>query len=129
MNLSGKKIWVIKGFFLLLLFAIWFQSNAQQGFLAGHVADSLTKEPLAFVNIVYNSSGQGVVTNLEGNFRIPLTRSIQFLSFRYVGYRQKAVKYDPARKYNNLVINLIQGLSQPEYKQPRKIGTVFLHFL
>jgi hypothetical protein len=119
MNLSGKKIRVIKGFFLLVLLAIWLQTNAQQGFLAGHVADSLTKEPLAFVNIVYNSSGQGVVTNLEGNFRIPLNRPIQFLSFRYVGYRQKVVKYDPARKYNNLVINLIQ--------EPYDIAEVVVH--
>ena len=72
--------------------------SAQEDYLSGQVMDSLTREPLAFVSIVYNSSGQGVVTNLEGNFRIPVTSQIRFLNFRYVGYRQKAI---PSTRQNN----------------------------
>ncbi len=62
-------------FFFVLVFILTLAStaslNAQDGYLSGMVIDSATHEPLAFVSIVYNSSGQGVVTNLEGNFRIP----------------------------------------------------------
>jgi hypothetical protein len=119
MNLSGKITGFKNGLlFLWLLFSCGF-ANAQQGFLTGHITDSLTRESLAFVNIVYNASGQGVVTNLEGNFRIPLTRNIQFLSFRYVGYRQKVLKYDPAKKIGNLEVSLVQ--------EPYDIDEVVVH--
>jgi hypothetical protein len=73
---------------------------SQDGYISGRVTDSISHEPLAFVSIVYNHGGQGVVTNLEGIFRIPLSNKIQYLRFRYVGYRSKTVAYDPA-KYRN----------------------------
>lgn len=113
MNLSAKS-----GFCLGLLFILMSLNNilGQENFLTGKVVDSLTREPLAFVSILYNSSGQGVVTNMEGNFRISETNRIEFLKFRYVGYRQKMLKYNRGARYNNLVIRLIQ--------EPYDIGEV-----
>ncbi len=118
MRLSGKT-YFFQGFFFILFLLPGGFSQAQEGFLTGRVLDSLTREPLAFVNIVYNSTGQGVVTNLEGNFRIPASSKIQFLKFRYVGYRQKTVGYNPARKNKDLVIMLSQ--------EPYDIGEVVVY--
>jgi hypothetical protein len=116
MNLSVKTGFFLKGILFLLLLASLSMADAQNGFLTGRVVDSLTHEPLTFVSIVYNSTGQGVVTNLEGNFRIPLTNKIEFLNFRYVGYRDKLLDYDPARTYKNMVISMNQ--------EPYDIGEV-----
>jgi hypothetical protein len=79
---------------------------SQEGYVTGKVTDSLTHEPLAFVSIVYNGSGQGVVTNLEGVFRIQRSKNIQFLKLRYVGYRTKTIVYNPLKFRGNLNITL-----------------------
>ncbi|HEX2396337.1 MAG TPA: DUF5686 family protein, partial [Bacteroidales bacterium] len=73
---------------LLISSRIW----AQEEYLSGIVTDSITREPLAFVSIVYNKAGQGVVTNLDGIFRIPLSNNIQFLKLRYIGYHIKTIR-------------------------------------
>jgi hypothetical protein len=79
---------------------------SQDGYISGMITDSISHEPLAFVSIVYNQSGQGVVTNLDGVFRIPRSSKIQFLSLRYVGYHSKTIDYNPAKFRNNQIITL-----------------------
>src|SRR5512145_1327610 len=78
----------------------------QEGYIAGKVTDSISHEPLAFVSIVYNQAGHGVVTNLDGLFRIPRSSKIQFLKLRYVGYRSKTIPYVPSKFVNNQQIIL-----------------------
>ncbi len=97
--MTGK--WLL----LLLLFAPAGVS-AQEGYVSGKVVDSISHEPLAFVSIVYNQSGQGVVTNLDGIFRIPLSNRVQFLNLRYVGYNSKTVYYNPSVFRTNQLIPL-----------------------
>jgi hypothetical protein len=79
---------------------------SQEGAISGKVADSISHEPLAFVSIVYNRAGQGVVTNLDGIFRIPRSNKIQYLKLSYVGYRSKTIAYNPATYNNNRLITL-----------------------
>jgi hypothetical protein len=74
---------------------------AQEGYISGKVTDSISHDPLAFVSIIYNQGGQGVVTNLDGIFRIPVSNKIQYLKLRYVGYRSKTIAYE-AEKYRNI---------------------------
>jgi hypothetical protein len=95
---------------LLFVFLVLMPSKlfSQSGYITGRIVDSLSREPLAFVNIIYNSSGQGVVTNLDGVFRIPRSKRIQFLKLRYVGYQTKIVPYNPGSYINNSLISLLQ---------------------
>ncbi|HJZ40304.1 MAG TPA: DUF5686 family protein [Bacteroidales bacterium] len=95
------------------------QLFSQDGYFSGRVIDSVSHEPLAFVNIVYNTAGQGVVTNLDGIFRIPRSGKVQFLNLRYVGYRQKSIPMNPANYNKGLVITL-----SPE---PIDIGEVIVY--
>jgi hypothetical protein len=106
MNLSDKQ-----GHFFRVIIVAWLlvcsgSLSAQDVYLTGQVVDSITHEPLAFVSIVYNTAGQGVVTNLEGNFRIPQKNRIRSLSFRYVGYRDKTLSFSTSKIPDNLVVGL-----------------------
>ena len=47
--------------------------------------------PLAFVNIVYTSGGQGIVSNIDGEFSISSPDRIEFLKFSYLGYQEKLI--------------------------------------
>ncbi|MBN2680880.1 MAG: carboxypeptidase-like regulatory domain-containing protein [Bacteroidales bacterium] len=54
--------------------------------IKGRVIDSVSGEGLAFVNIIYNSQKNGVATNINGGFVIPLNEKVEFLSLSYLGY-------------------------------------------
>ena len=98
---------MIRGLLLLVLICVpgeWLLS--QDGYITGKVTDSISHEPLAFVSIVYNESGQGVVTNLEGIFRISRSNRVQYLKLRYVGYRQRTIAYNTVRFRNSMNISL-----------------------
>jgi hypothetical protein len=117
MNIHYRQVpkWLLLVFFVLLPLKLF----SQGGFITGKIIDSLSREPLAFVNIIYNSSGQGVVTNLDGVFRIPRKNKVQYLKLRYVGYRTKIVPYHPSSYVNNSVIPLVQ--------EPFEIGEVIIY--
>jgi hypothetical protein len=57
----------------------------QQKF-SGRVYDKKSKEPLAFVNIIYNSKNLGTTTDLNGYFTISNKDNIEFLRVSYLGY-------------------------------------------
>jgi len=60
--------------------------QAQTQIISGRVMDAETGESLAFVNIVLNDSRQGGATDIDGKFRIPFSRPVEFLKLSYVGY-------------------------------------------
>ena len=62
-----------------------------QGTVGGLVVDSLTREPLPFVNIIYNSRGNGVITDKDGRFNLSGTQNVEHLEFRYLGYGNRIV--------------------------------------
>jgi len=85
---------------LLMVLLLPCKLFAQESYISGTVTDSITHEPLAFVSIIYNQAGQGVVTNLEGVFRIPRSGRVRVLTFRYVGYHSKNVVFNPSSSGN-----------------------------
>ncbi len=65
--------------------------------LNGIVLDSATKEPLPFVNILFNgNSASGTTTDIEGRFKYP--SSVNQLELRYVGYKTRMVNVNPSNK-------------------------------
>ncbi len=74
--------------------------------VSGIVLDSLTKEPLAFVNIVYNSQNQGTTTNIDGKFKIYSNNDIEFLKFSYIGYYSKDILVKNIKKNEPILILL-----------------------
>jgi outer membrane receptor protein involved in Fe transport len=76
----------------LLLFAI--NISAQEGKLSGRILDSLTKEPIPYVNIICKNEATkiltGAITNDKGEFaitKLPLEKieiSIQFIGYKTI---------------------------------------------
>jgi len=78
---------------LLLLFSA-FSAQAQH-FLEGQVRDAENKEPLPFVNMLVNAGKTGVITDINGRFRIQQTAPIQNIKLSYVGY--EILQYQPPK--------------------------------
>ena len=78
-------------FFVILIIAA-VAANAQVFSVKGTVMDSVTKQKLAFVNIIINDDGTlGTTTDIDGNFSISSKKDIKSLTFSYVGYQKKHV--------------------------------------
>jgi hypothetical protein len=71
--------------------------------ISGKVLDAETKEPLAFVNILFNESNSGVSTDIDGKFRLPASATIQTLTFSYVGYQRLQLNYEQLRQKNFII--------------------------
>ena len=83
--------YISKHLLLLLATLLFALPSFAQGKFAGRVTDAKTKEPLAFVNIIYNAKNQGTSTDLDGYFKIDDYSKIEFLRISYLGYTTKIV--------------------------------------
>jgi len=79
-------------FFIFFLFLFFQNTFSQPSYLRGRVLDSETNQPLAFVNVVYNNTQKGVVTSIDGEFRLKLSDDFQYLRVSYLGYEKKTIK-------------------------------------
>lgn len=96
--------------FTLLLFTVFSYSfSYSQYSIKGKVLDSKTKEPLAFVNIIFNNNLHlGTTTDIDGKFYFSQSQKITTLSCSYLGYIKLTSSLDSIRKENNgLIIELI----------------------
>ena len=76
-------------FSLFLLFAI--DAHAQ-GKIAGRILDATTNESLIGVNILLEETGQGTVTDIDGNYVVVNVRPGTYtLIFSYVGYQTQRI--------------------------------------
>ena len=89
---------------LVILIIAAVTANSQVFSVNGTVTDSVTKQKLAFVNIIVNDDGTfGTTTNIDGNFNIKSSDEIQKLTFSYVGYKKKTVSIGSLNhKTNNI---------------------------
>ena len=78
-----------KSLAIFLIYFLFNYSSAQT--ISGTILDSITKQPLELVNIIINNANVGVYTNSDGNFKIKLTKSSDFLHISYIGYKAKNI--------------------------------------
>jgi hypothetical protein len=74
--------------------------------ISGKVIDSITKEPLVFVNIIYSEKGTGTVSSIDGNFEILTNQKPEFLRFSYIGYYPKIMNLESIQTINKLIVEL-----------------------
>jgi hypothetical protein len=88
---------------LLLLLFTGFVAQAQY-LLEGQVLDAENKQSLPFVNMLVNEGKTGVITDINGRFRIQISEPIRSLKLSYVGYELLA--YSPPAGRTKVTISL-----------------------
>ncbi len=101
----------IKTIFVLFLLVTCNNSFSQSKF-AGRIVDSKNSEPLAFVNIVYNSKNLGTTTDLDGYFTIESYEKIEFLKISYLGYLNQIISKEEIGVKKYIEIKLDQDAFQ-----------------
>ena len=90
---------------LFTLFCIFsFTSNAQTQ-ISGLILDSLTQKPIVGVSVSDVKTGNGTITNEEGEFRIVLENIPRKLLISHVTYKKRILE---VRKSDLCQENLIQ---------------------
>lgn len=73
---------------LIFLFACFSQNLAgQMTIISGKVYDSLTQEPMPFVNILLLGTKVGAVSDIDGNFTITTSEHADTIRAQYIGYK------------------------------------------
>jgi len=83
-NVAAKSI--------IVLVALIFSSGillCQPYTIKGRVTDIVTKEPLAFVNVMYGKGNLGTTTNIDGWYTIVSSSEKLDLTFIYIGYEKQ----------------------------------------
>ncbi len=79
-------------------------AKAQVFSVSGTVIDSVTRQTLAFVNIIVNDDGTfGTSTDIDGKFSIKSKHEIKTLTFSYVGYNKKTVSANLLTETSNKI--------------------------
>jgi TonB-linked SusC/RagA family outer membrane protein len=64
---------------------------SQQQSVSGTVTDGSTNDPLAGVNVIVEGTTLGVITDIDGKFRIDVPNSDAVLAFSFIGYVSEKV--------------------------------------
>lgn len=82
-----------KNFIFSLTLLLVGQFAFSQNIISGFVYDETTNEPLPGANILIRETTNGVITGVDGGFRIETRGSLPlFLDISYLGYENKAVQ-------------------------------------
>jgi len=73
---------------------------AQQRQITGKVTDAADGSSLPGVNVFIKGTTRGVITDLSGNYTIPVNPGDDTLAFSYVGYQPQAVLIDDKTEIN-----------------------------
>jgi len=91
---------------ILFLILLNISSSFSQTSLKGVVTDAVTKETIAFANIVYNDKKQGTTTGIDGKFEIQSDNTINNIEVSFLGYQTKNIDISTLKDKNNIIIKL-----------------------
>ena len=78
-----------KLFIALVLCFVYIAASAQE--ITGVVTESTTGEPIPYMNIFYDGKVIGTISDVDGNFTLPLHPEWKKLTFSAVGYVKKTI--------------------------------------
>jgi hypothetical protein len=85
---------MMKFLFVSILLVFCFSGWSQTYEISGRIKDASTKEPLAFVNVIYNAGKHGVVSNIDGYYTLRSFAKPLEITFSLIGYEVKTVSLD-----------------------------------
>jgi len=83
-NQSGIR--TVFFFFAFILSAFPKEVAAQLTTVSGRVTDGLTNEPIPFANVAFKGTTVGVVTDINGNYKLTTDKATDFLTASCIGY-------------------------------------------
>ena len=116
-----RKLFLI----LMSLLACGLSALAQTATYHGTVLDAETNEPLIGVTVMPIGGGQGVATDLDGNFKLTVPKSVKQVKVSYVGMETVTVPLT-----DNMVVKMktagtdLSDLVVIGYGSARKLGSV-----
>ena len=99
-NIRFWLLWAIIIFHLPVL------SLGQGSLISGKIIDSESGDALAFVNISYNNSGLGTMSNIDGDFTIKTKEFIHQLNFSYIGYEPVIIDQLDSLNNNSILVRM-----------------------
>lgn len=90
-NENMKQRYILYTFLFLLFAFIFSRAEAQ---IKGVITDSLTNEPLMYVNVQWKGTTLGAHSNEQGEYRLSRQPGVDELVFSYVGYVTKTVRVE-----------------------------------
>ena len=86
------RIFTIKVLFLFLIVSSYSSLSAQTSeFLRAKVLDQETGDPVVFATVSIKGKANGVITNMDGSFRLPITLRVagESIEISFMGYEKK----------------------------------------
>jgi Family of unknown function (DUF5686)/CarboxypepD_reg-like domain len=74
----------------------------------GQVTDAQTKEPLPYVNVLFDGTTIGATSDIDGNFYLETKTNVSKIKISYVGYKLKIIPISSGQ-VNTLNIKLDEG--------------------
>lgn len=94
--------------------------------ITGKVIDAATKVPLPGVTVVAKSNRTiGVVTDVDGNYRIEIPATISLLSFSFIGYKTQDIAVEPNHMSALSIVNLAEDVQNLDEVVVIGYGTQF----
>lgn len=117
----------MKKLFLLLVAVVSASlfAMAQTRTVQGTVVDASSGEPLIGVSVVPTGSDRGVVTDIDGNFRIQVGENVKTLTFSYVGFKSLTAPVQPVMNVSlETSSETLEQLVVTGYGSGKKLGSV-----
>jgi len=118
-------------FFLLLLLVSNSALSQQREYIIGKLIDAKTKEPIAFASIRIKDRALGVISNIDGSFKIPLKYKEygDIIEMSSMGYQKEEVAIADLSLYDLNLIQMKQALFEltevvVKGKRPKKLSAV-----
>ncbi len=97
-----STLFALKYLAFIGILLISFNTFSQKTIISGKVIDADTKEPLPFVNIVFQNSKVGTSSDLDGNYKIETYYGTDSLIATFLGYKAavRKVRLDKTQQIN-----------------------------
>lgn len=94
--------------YLTILSFLIVQFACAQLTLSGVVVDSLSKEPLPFVKVLFLNTADGAITDFDGGFTVSTHKKVDSIEFSYVGFKTLTIAI-PTENQLNLTIPMVSS--------------------
>src|SRR5690554_2865814 len=101
-----------KNLFIVLLFLSFSIAKAQERSITGQVTAAESGEPIPGVSVLIQGTSSGTITDLDGNYTLPLTQGATTLVFSYLGYSSQERAIGNESVINVVLTQDIEDLSE-----------------